>query len=249
MSSIIWTPAALSSEFQPIEATAWRMVEAQHHVATLKLTDSLDEQSTLEQLLDKDKPTIPPECRHLDYLLFTPFRYPAFYPTGSRFRRAGPSHGVFYAAFDVSTAVAEMAFYRLLFYAESPGTAPPAGTAEFTALEVALKSDRSIDLTRAPFDVQRSLWTHPTDYSHTQQLSDDCRSAGGDIIIYESVRDPAAAKNLALLTCHAFSAPAPITRQTWRIKISHSNVQALCEFPRRRIQFEKSHFDSDPRLS
>ena len=40
------------------------------------------------------------------------------YPIGSRFRRAGRTAGVFYAAESPETAVAEMAFYRLLFFAE-----------------------------------------------------------------------------------------------------------------------------------
>ena len=74
----------------------------------------------LERLIDRTKPPVPPECRHLDFLLSTPFRYGAVYPTGSRFRRAGMTEGVFYAAETSVTAVAEMTFYRLLFFAESP---------------------------------------------------------------------------------------------------------------------------------
>ena len=69
------------------------MVEAQHRVSTLKLVDTLSEQERLEQLLDASKPPVPPECRHLDYLLATPFRYGSPYPHGSRFRRAGLSPG------------------------------------------------------------------------------------------------------------------------------------------------------------
>jgi hypothetical protein len=53
------------------------VVEAQHQVSTHKLVDSLSEQALLEELIEATKPTVPPECRHLDYLLFTPFRYAA----------------------------------------------------------------------------------------------------------------------------------------------------------------------------
>jgi hypothetical protein len=53
----------------------------------MKLTDNVAEQVLLESLIESTKPTIPPECSHLDFLLFTPFRY-APYPQGSRFRRA-----------------------------------------------------------------------------------------------------------------------------------------------------------------
>src|SRR5882757_8489431 len=125
MSLPIWTPAALSSEALPVSGRYWRLVEAQHHVSTLKLVDSLEEQALLEQLLEESKPALPPECAGLDYLLATPFRYGAVYPHGSRFRRAGRTLGVFYASERVETALAEMAFYRLLFFADSPETPLP----------------------------------------------------------------------------------------------------------------------------
>ena len=63
---------------------------------------------------------MPPECRHLHYLLATPFRYGSPYPRGSRFRRAGLTPGVYYASGTAGTAIAETAFYRLLFFAEFP---------------------------------------------------------------------------------------------------------------------------------
>ena len=113
----IWTPAALSSEARPLSGRCWRVVEAQHVVSTLKLVDTLDEQELLERLLDRSKPAVPPDCRQLHYLLSTPFRYGAPYPGGSRFRAAGMTAGVFYASVQVATAIAEMAFARLRFFA------------------------------------------------------------------------------------------------------------------------------------
>ena len=101
------------------------MVEAQHFVSTLKVVDSLAEQALLETLLEDTKPAIPPECRHLHYLLATPFRYGSLYPSGSRFRRAGHTLGVYYASEAPQTAAAEIAFYRLLFFSESPDTPWP----------------------------------------------------------------------------------------------------------------------------
>ena len=80
---------ALSSDARDLSGRCWRLVEAQHHVSTAKLTDTPQEQRRLEELLEESKPPVPPECRHLSYLLFTPFRYGAPYPRGSRFRRAG----------------------------------------------------------------------------------------------------------------------------------------------------------------
>ena len=52
----------------------------QHRVSTLKLVDSVDEQETLEDLIQATKPALPPECQHLHYLQSTPFRYGAVYP-------------------------------------------------------------------------------------------------------------------------------------------------------------------------
>jgi hypothetical protein len=53
------------------------VVEAQHHVSTLKLVDTAEEQGLLEALIEQTKPRVLPECRHLQYLLYTPFRYGA----------------------------------------------------------------------------------------------------------------------------------------------------------------------------
>src|SRR5699024_2665613 len=115
----------------------WRMVEAQHRVSTLKLVDGLDEQAVLETILEDTKPPMPAECRHLNYLLATPFRYRP-YPHGSRFRRAGPSPGVWYGAARPETAMAEMVFYRFLFLAESPDTPFPGTIGEYTGFSAAI---------------------------------------------------------------------------------------------------------------
>src|SRR5688572_7891535 len=96
--------ARLAALTQPASGLCWRMVEGQHHVSTLALVDNVAEQARLEQLLEATKPPLPLECRDLNYLLFTPFRYRP-YPHGSRFRRADLSPGVFYAGAQVETAV------------------------------------------------------------------------------------------------------------------------------------------------
>jgi RES domain. len=248
MSSPIWTPAALSSEAHPFSGAFWRLVEAQHQVSTMKLVDSVEEQSLLESLLEATKPVFPPECAGLDYLLATPFRYGAVYPQGSRFRGAGRTLGVYYAAERVETALAEMVFYRLLFYAESPDTPLPANAAEYTAFAVAVATESAIDLTSPKLDEDAAYWRHPTDYAACQLLADAAREAGVEAILYASVRDPAGGKNLALLTARVFAAPAQVERQTWRIRLGASAVQALCEFPRRLIGFSVADFCGDPRL-
>ncbi len=249
MSSLIWTPDALSCEAKSYQGTGWRLVEAQHRVSTLKLTDDLDEQALLERLIEDTKPLIPAECRHLDYLLATPFRYGAIYPHGSRFRRAGRTAGVFYAAEHEETAVAELAFYRLLFFMESPGLPWPSDAAEFTAFAVALEADRALDLTAPPLSGDRAAWTAPTDYAACQALADGARTADCAIIRYESVRDPRHRANLAVLNCAAFAKPAPVERRTWRLKVGPAGVQAICEFPVVRVEFDREVFGGDARLT
>jgi hypothetical protein len=248
MSLPIWTPAALSSELRAVSGRFWRLVEAQHQISTLKLVDTLEEQALLENLLEESKPALPPECVGLDYLLATPFRYGAVYPHGSRFRRAGRTLGVFYASEKVETALSEMAFYRLLFYADSPATPLPANAAEYTAFAAPVATSAALDLTLPPLDRDRPIWTDPLNYEACQALAEAARAADTEAILYESVRDPRHGRNLALLTAKAFSAREPAERQTWRIRLSASGVQALCEFPKQRIGFARADFGGDPRI-
>jgi hypothetical protein len=225
------------------------MVEAQHRLSTMKLVDTVAEQEELEHQLDSTKPQVPPECRGLDYLLFTPFRYGAGYPNGSRFRRAGLTDGVFYASETPQTAVAEMAFWRLLFYVESPATPWPANPAEYTAFSVQYDAARSIDLTTGRYAAHRAHWMHVTDYAACQALADVARVAHIEIIRYASVRDPGGGMNLAILTCLAFARLTPIDRQTWHIRFSGAGAQAICESPRTGLTFDRETFAADPRIS
>ena len=247
MSSAIWTPTALSSEARPYRGKAWRLVEAQHRVSTLRLVDSLADQALLEAVLDETKPPMPPECAGLDYLLYTPFRYRP-YPHGSRFRRAGHSPGVWYGSERVETALAEMVFYRFLFFAHSPTTPFPEQAAEYTGFSVRIEG-ASLDLTAPPFDSDAARWTDLVDYSHCQVLADAARATDVAVIRYLSVRDPKRQANLALLTCRAFAKPNLIDRQTWRIRIGPFGAQALREHPDLRLEFGRASFIADPRLA
>ena len=213
----------------------------------MALVDTLEEQALLEQILDDSKPKVPAECRNLHYLLFTPFRYRASYPRGSRFRRAGVTPGVFYASQQAATAVAEMAFWRLLFYAESPETPWPANPGEYTAFSVRYSAGTGLDLTRPALNRDAETWTHPTDYSPCQALADIAREAKVLAIRYQSART--AGQNIALLSCAAFASRAPVERQGWRIHVGAMGVRAICHFPERRLAFERSAFARDPRIA
>lgn len=215
----------------------------------MKLVDTLSEQAVLEEAIESVKPPLPEAARGLHYLLATPFRYGAEYPRGSRFRRAGRTAGVYYAAENVETAVAEMAFYRLLLYVESPDIPWPANAAEFTAFAAAYRTDRSVDLGAPPFDAHRGVWEAPCEYAACQDFADAARVAGIALIRYASVRDPERRANLALMSPLVFSQPDPVGRQTWKLYLHAHGVWASREFPGARLEFPRGAFAADPRLS
>jgi hypothetical protein len=223
------------------------MVEAQHRASTMKLVDTLAEQAMLESLVDAAKPPLPRECGHLHYLLATPFRYGAPYPSGSRFRRAGLTPGVFYGSKTTATAVAEMAFHRLLFFADSPSTSWPADAGDYTAFSVRIRTASGLDLTATPLNAARGRWAHPTDYEPCQQLAEDAREAGLEVLRYPSARE-AGGINLAMLACRAFASPEPLERQTWRIHLGTYGARAICDFPDARLEFGRPAFAADPRI-
>ncbi|MGG5807707.1 RES family NAD+ phosphorylase [Falsiroseomonas sp. CW058] len=244
----MWTPPALASEARPLATEAWRVVESQSQVATMKLVDSLDEQAILEAELDRSKPAVPAALAGVDYLLATPFRY-APYPHGSRFRRARQRDGAFYCSERVETAIAEAAFYHLAFFLASPGTPLPRNPQERTAFRVPVQTARALDLTGPPLDRDHAVWTHPTDYGPCQDLADAARAGGLEAIRYEAVRDPGRGANLALLSPAALAARAPTMRETWRLLLRRDRVDAVREMPRTAVSFSLSDWSTrDPRI-
>jgi hypothetical protein len=225
------------------------MVESQHQVSTMKLVDTLAEQDLLERVVERSKPAVPAACRHLHYLLATPFRYGAPYPRGSRFRRAGLTPGVFYGSREPITAMAETAFHRLLFFAESPRTPWPINPGEFTAFAVEIRTRAALDLDRAPFDAARAVWTHVTDYEPCQRFAEIARDAAVEVLLGPSARDPEHRPNVTLLTCRAFAAPAPVERQTWRLALSPSGARAVAIFSGERAEYGPETFADDPRIA
>jgi RES domain len=248
MSSNIWTPDALASSAISLNGRCWRVVEAQSKVSTMKLTDTLEEQESIERLVEETKYPVPADCKHLGYLLFTPFRYKP-YPTDSRFRRAGSIEGVFYAAEVVETAVAEAVFHRLLFYSESPNTPWPANPGEYTAFAAEFATASALDLCRPPLVAARASWTHHTDYVACLALADVVRAAALEAIRYEAVRDSHSRANLALLTCRVFTQNDVVNRQTWHFHFTNSGVRSIREAPSATIQFDRNAFAVDPRIA
>lgn len=221
MSPNTWTPPAVSSEARPWSARVWRIVEAQHIAATMKLVDDAAEQDILEALLEGSKPHPPADPRRLDYLLASPFRY-APPPGGSRFRGETDS-GVFYGAESVRTACAELGYWRWRFLSDA---------VELKRLEPVLHtafcvriSCLAVDLRSAPFAVDAAAWSSPGDYRATQYLARAVREAAVGGIVYQSVRDPQPAWCVAVLTPGAFARPKPEpVVQSWWISVQAEGV-------------------------
>ena len=219
---------------RPVSAKPWRIVEAQHRVPTMRLVDTLDEQRTLEELLEASKPPVPQDASKLHYLLATPFRYPAPPPVGSRFRGIGDP-GVWYGADVVQTALAEVAYWRLRFLRDSPGT-PDLLPVPHTAFRASVAGS-AIVLPQPPFERQRRQWEDPVSYEATQALARTAREAGVALIRYRSVRDPEHRAALAVLTPKAFRKSAPLEQHTWLIKVARTQVLAEANLGGDRLAF------------
>ena len=226
ISSIMWTATALASETYPARGCIWRVVEHQHTASTRKLVGTYAEQELLESLLETSKPPFPPGTEQLHYLLKTPFRYYPPYPHGSRFRRAGLTEGVFYASIEKRTAMAEMAYFRLRFFQDSPQCQIPTQEHKLTTFAVSYQTEREINLQREPFSHEQALWTDSADYSATQSLAEEARKADIESIRYLSMRDPERGSNIALLGFSAFVRNVPEHQQTWYMHFSEVEVLA-----------------------
>ncbi len=222
-----------------LQMPAWRGVEAQHVVSTMRLVDSLDEQAELEDILERSKPALPTTptpgpgavgrparnkapapLQH--YLLSTPFRYRPVH--GSRFRKAG-ERGIWYGAATLRTATAEVAYWRWRFLTESDGLAQQALLTEHTFFEARVQG-RALNLTAPPWLQQRSAWVHPSNYSATQALAAAARQRGVQWIRYESARDPGG-HCAAVLDPAALSAMQPLQQQTWHCKTTRQAVMLV----------------------
>jgi hypothetical protein len=200
MSSSIWTQSAGSSRIRRLTSEPRRIVEAQHRVSTRKLVDSDREQAILEQLLDSSKPPLPADAGGLHYLLSTPFRYPPL-AHGSRF---GPrwERGIWYGSESLQTALAEVAYYRLVFLEGTEAPLAPLET-ELTAFTVPVMARRGIDLSSRAFERWGDALTSKTTYAGTQPLGRAMRAAGVEAFRFVSARDPGGGTNIGVFTAAA----------------------------------------------
>lgn len=184
---MIWNRCDGSQHIGLLEGTLFRLVESQQQVATLGYVDTLEEQALLEDMLEAVKPPYLESTTHLHYLLKTPFRYPPL-KWGSRF---GSVHenSIFYGGCSVKTTLFESAYYRFVFlYSMQGNLIKPKLRSEHTLFSVDYKTDRGVQLEKAPFDTHQAELIHSSNYHACQQLGEAMRQAEVKAFTYKSAR-------------------------------------------------------------
>lgn len=247
MSSPIWTECGGKRNRVLYEGRPWRVVEAQHRISPRRLVDTDEEQAILEELLDRTKPPVPADCEGLHYLLFSPFRYPPL-RRGSRF---GTRHerSIFYGSEKLSTAMAEVAYYRLLFL---EGTAAPLEplVVDLSAFRVSVRTEEAIDLRAPPFDAWEEEISSPVSYAISQPLGRAMRADGIELARFRSARDPVGGTNLAIFSPTCFVRKRPTVPETWLCVATRREVECSRRsyFERQSLRFPREVFEVEGRL-
>ena len=218
---MIWDSCNGAQRIQQISGRVYRLAESQEQIATRRYVDSLQEQATLEEMLETSKPVYD-EYPHLDYLLRTPFRYPPL-EHGSRFGRPHePS--LFYGAESVNTTLVEVAYYRFLFFQAIAEHPKPQLCSEHTIFSVDYRTEQGIKLQNPPFNQYAQQLRDPADYRLTQQLGTDMRNAGVQGFQYESARDLSKGICIGLFSPEPFVDTRPIDQTSWFCEVDSSTV-------------------------
>lgn len=229
------------SDFVSYRRTVFRLVEAQHRISTSRLSDSLADEERLESLIEQAKPPLPDSAKGLHYLLATPFRYG--HRSESRFRKAGERPGIFYASESRRTCLAEMAYWRLRFFAAAPEARLPSTTTEYLMFGIGIAAKRALDLTQPPFVANRRKWADKRSYDACQRFAGRARAIAAQLIRYESARDEEGGVNAALFDPGCFTAPVPNSQGTWHFRFQGQRLIVIGAAPsNERHEFDFGHF-------
>jgi hypothetical protein len=203
----------------------YRIVETQEYAATTSLVNNLDEQNLLEQMLDEVKPDYKKNTQHLHYLISTPFRYPPL-NYGSRFgSKLMPSY--FYASEDVSTMLAECAYYRFILLDDLTVPYEKTVSSEHQSFLVNIASNAMADMTKIKTPEIIDLVTSPMNYQFTQALGKVLiESHHVNVIRFLSVRDKNQGVNIALTSPDCIQSKEPEHSKHW-----------ICQSNNHRISF------------
>ena len=229
---------ALPLKAQPLMGKACRLVNSEKEAASLSLTDTLDEQSLLESIIDAAKPPRKSHTDGLHYLLANPFRYPPL-RHGSRF---GQRHedGILYASLQTPTCLAEVAFYRFRWWHDMETPPPHVIQSGHTLFAFQYHSNVGLDLTGEPFQPYQDVIRHPAVYAETQAVGSRLRQLGIEAALYLSARCLQHGRNVALFSPQAVHSQRP-----------ENMCQVLCETRGNivfflagdnRYEFELKHF-------
>ncbi len=228
MSKGQWNSTWFDAGIAGMSMLAWRGVEAQHIVSTMRLVDTADEQGVLETLLERSKPPLPPMKAPKHYLLSTPFRYRPPHP--SRFRPAG-TLGLWYGAKELYAACAEVAYWRHRFILDSTALLKTELLTEHTFFQAKV-AGTAIDLMSPPWNAAKPDWIHGSDYSATHAVAEAARDRGVQWICYESVR-ATGHQCAAVLDVDALEMVTNgTTQQTWHCKATRASVMMVHESDR-----------------
>lgn len=205
----------------PERDALWRVVENQEQAATRRITQSAEEQSRLEELLDGNKPAYMPGTRHLHWLLKTPFRYPPL-RHGSRFGSA-QQPGILYGSRERHTALTESAVYLWLFRS-GPVELGPLNriTDSRTALQFKVAHPRGSNLTHTRADRWRDKLSDPASYRFSQAVGQALRELESGAIWFWSARAEDGI-NCAVIDPQAVSRNTEPTQEHWQLHLDAGN--------------------------
>jgi hypothetical protein len=210
------------------------VVEDQSRSSTRVLVDSAADHQELEEMLEASKPAAPREPRGLSYLLWTPFRYPPL-KHGSRFGTKLES-GLWYGSDRLETALAETAYYKLLFL-EGPAKDLGAIKPRLSAFQASVGTARGADFAGESFAQFRQQISAKDAYAASQRLGADMRADGVEACRYFSARDPGGGTNVVVFTPTAFTKKTPGPLQTWTCFATRESV----EFTRSEVRGPRVH--------
>jgi hypothetical protein len=220
-----WNPSLLKPHFQHYKKEIYRLVEAQHIIATRKFVDSDEEQEMIENLLEASKPPVETKNSRgvLHQLLYTPFRYPPL-REGARFHTF-TERSIFYASEDVQTAMAEIAHRRFKFMRDTKAKLVPYSI-PYMHFVAEVNSKRAVLLTHPPFKSLRAKISHPTSYAYAQSLGKALRAAGAVLFDYYSARRTQGI-NVGLFSTEAFAKNKPVQGKTknWNVFEDNNKIE------------------------
>ncbi len=166
-------------------------------------------------------------------------------PWGSRFGQTFEP-GIFYASELVTTALAEVAYYRFLFYYGMSSPFPSLLVTLHTAFSVDYDCKKGADLFTPPFNHYRKEIIHPSSYQFTQKLGSQLREQQFEGLIHPSARCPNSGTNIVLLTPNSIISHKPTEQNSWMCELREKTVTFSCQHPKPSIlQFSSKIFEVD----